>query len=163
MSDTPAPTTGSSGSIRRSSSRKPRKKRINQIPFGLAALAVIIIGVILLAGGSPLLAFFWLTGNIFGFILQKTRFCFTASMRDPYLTGGTTLTKAVLAALAIFTFTAIWSDFMMPLIVMHDESMYTLPLALANLSGQHTARWGILMSGAVVTILPITIAFLILR
>lgn len=104
MSDTPAPAAGASGGIRRSSEgRKPRKKKINQIPFGIAAFAVIVIGVVLLAGGSPLLAFFWLTGNIFGFILQKTRFCFTASMRDPYLTGGTSLTKAVLTALAITT------------------------------------------------------------
>jgi hypothetical protein len=38
---------------------------------------------------------------IFGFILQKARFCFTASMRDPYLTGGTSLTKSVLLALAV--------------------------------------------------------------
>jgi multiple sugar transport system permease protein len=73
------------------------------------------------------------------------------------------LCQPVLAALAIFTFTAVWSDFMMPLIVMHKESMYTLPLALANLSGQHTARWGILMAGATVTILPIAILFLVLQ
>lgn len=69
----------------------------------------------------------------------------------------------VLAALGIFTFTGVWSDFMMPLIVLHDESMHTLTLALANLNGQHTARWGLLMAGAAVTILPIALVFLVLQ
>ena len=73
------------------------------------------------------------------------------------------LCKPALAALAIFTFTGVWSDFMLPLILLHDESMYTLPVALANLNGQHIARWGLLMAGAVVTILPIAILFLILQ
>jgi len=80
-----------------------------------------------------------------------------------FLTIVLPLCQPVLAALAIFTFTAVWSDFMMPLIVMHKESMFTLPLALANLSGQHTARWGLLMAGATVTILPIVVIFLILQ
>ncbi|MCB2156605.1 carbohydrate ABC transporter permease [bacterium] len=73
------------------------------------------------------------------------------------------LCRPVIAALAIFTFTAVWSDFMMPLIVMQKESMYTLPVALANLSGQHNAEWGLLMAGAAVTILPIAIVFLVLQ
>ncbi|MDA3948694.1 MAG: YeeE/YedE thiosulfate transporter family protein [Spirochaeta sp.] len=50
---------------------------------------------------SATLAFYWFTGMIFGFILQKARFCFTASMRDPYLTGSVALPKAVLLALAV--------------------------------------------------------------
>ena len=73
------------------------------------------------------------------------------------------LCHPILTALAIFTFTLVWSDFMMPLIIMHKESMYTLPVALANLSGQHQARWGLQMAGATVTILPIAVAFLILQ
>lgn len=73
------------------------------------------------------------------------------------------LCRPVLAALAIFTFTAVWSDFMLPLIIMHEESMYTLPVALANLSGQHTAEWGLLMAGATIAILPIAVIFLILQ
>ncbi len=109
MSDTPAAAPAGAGSIRRSIRSQPAKKRANQIPLGLLALAVIVVALLLFGAGSPQLAFFWLTGTIFGFILQKTRFCFTASMRDPYLTGGTSLTKAVLAALAMTTigFTAI--------------------------------------------------------
>lgn len=96
---TPAPQ-GETGSIRRSSSRSKKKKK-NQLPLGMLSLVVIIALGIALGAQSATLAFFWFTGTIFGFILQRARFCFTASMRDPYLTGGTSLTKAVLLALAV--------------------------------------------------------------
>ena len=78
-----------------------RKKKKSQIPVGIAVVIVIIAVGIVLGGISPTLGFFWVIGNCFGFILQKTRFCFTASLLDPYMTGGTNLTKAVLSAFAI--------------------------------------------------------------
>ena len=94
-------------SLRRSSA--PRKKRKNQIPVGiLVVLGMIVVGILLEAHASKL-GFFWMTGGIFGFILQKSRFCFTAAMRDPFITGSTSLTRAVLIAFAITSilFTAI--------------------------------------------------------
>ena len=92
--------TGTSSGIRRSSSRS-RKKKKSQIPAGILVLLIIVaIGIVLMTQ-SATLAFYWFTGMIFGFILQKARFCFTASMRDPYLTGSVALPKAVLLALAV--------------------------------------------------------------
>jgi len=46
-------------------------------------------------------AFIWIIGIGFGYILQRSRFCFTASLRDPLLVGSTTLTKAVIIALTL--------------------------------------------------------------
>ncbi|NCN04475.1 MAG: YeeE/YedE family protein [Spirochaetales bacterium] len=104
MSDTTenTPATGTTGGIRRSSSSRASKKpKKSTIPYGI--LLALVIGGIGVALGTVnfTLGFFWFTGMAFGFILQKTRFCFTASLRDPYLTGSTSLTKAVLTALAI--------------------------------------------------------------
>lgn len=90
-------------SSRGSSSRKPKKKKINQIPFGIALLAVMIIVAVLLSKEKSSVALMWCFGIAFGFVLQKSRFCFTASLRDPVLTGGTSLTKAVIIAVAIAT------------------------------------------------------------
>ena len=90
-------------SIRRSSTSRPRKKKKNQIPIALLVGVVMIALGVVMSVFSLTLGFFWFTGIAFGFILQKTRFCFTAAMRDPYLTGGTNLAKAVLVALAITT------------------------------------------------------------
>ncbi len=100
MSDTTNASTSGSG-IRRSRTSRPRKKKKSQIPLGiLAALLIVGIGLFIMTR-SARLGFFWFTGIGFGFILQKARFCFTASLRDPFLTGGTSLTKAVLTAFAI--------------------------------------------------------------
>ncbi len=74
------------------------------------------------------------------------------------------LSKPVLATLTIFTFMGSWNDFLWPLIVMFREKMYTLPVALANLSGgAHEADYGILMAGAMVVVIPIVIVFLLMQ
>lgn len=73
------------------------------------------------------------------------------------------LAMPAVATLTIFTFMNAWNDFLWALIVMLDESMYTLPVALASLLGQHGAEWGLLMAGSVVTIAPILIVFLAMQ
>lgn len=69
----------------------------------------------------------------------------------------------VLATLGVFAFLSSWNDFMWPLIVLSDDSRYTLPVALANLAGEHVLDVELMMGGAVVTILPVFIAFLFLQ
>ncbi len=69
------------------------------------------------------------------------------------------LCKPVLATLGIFTFMGSWNDFLWPLIVMVGEDRYTLPVALANLNGQYATKFGLLMAGAVVVVIPIIVIF----
>ena len=69
----------------------------------------------------------------------------------------------VLATLGVFTFLSAWNDFMWPLIVLSDDARYTLPVALANLSGEHVQDVELMMSGAVVTVLPVFLAFLFMQ
>ena len=69
----------------------------------------------------------------------------------------------VLATLGVFTFLSAWNDFMWPLIVLSDDSRYTLPVALANLAGEHVQDVELIMGGAVVTVLPVFVAFLFLQ
>jgi len=71
------------------------------------------------------------------------------------------LCKPVIAALGIFTFMGSWNAFLWPLIVMIKEDMYTLPVALANLSGQYATKFGLLMAGAVVVVAPVIIVFIL--
>jgi multiple sugar transport system permease protein len=73
------------------------------------------------------------------------------------------LCKPILITLAIFTFMGTWNDFLWPLIVMTDDSMYTLPVALANLSGEHVQDTELMMAGAVMTILPVMLVFIALQ
>ena len=61
--------------------------------------------------------------------------------------------------LAIFTFMGTWNDFLWPLIVMTDDAMYTLPVALANLAGEHVQDTELMMAGSVMTVLPVLVVF----
>ena len=69
----------------------------------------------------------------------------------------------ILATLSIWTFLATWNDFMWPLIVLSDASHYTLPVALANLSGEHVQDTELMMAGSVLTVIPVMVVFLFLQ
>ena len=73
------------------------------------------------------------------------------------------LCKPVLITLAIFTFMGTWNDFLWPLIILTDDAMYTLPVALASLSGEHVQDTELMMAGSVVTVLPVLLVFLALQ
>jgi len=73
------------------------------------------------------------------------------------------LCMPAIATLTIFTFMNSWNDFFGALIIMLEESKYTLPVALANLNGQHGTEWGILMAGSLVTIAPVLFVFLLMQ
>jgi multiple sugar transport system permease protein len=69
----------------------------------------------------------------------------------------------ILITLALFTFLAIWNDFMWPLIVLTDQDKYTLPVALAALSREHVQDNEMMMAGSVLTVLPVLVLFLVLQ
>lgn len=73
------------------------------------------------------------------------------------------LLKPILVTLALFTFIGTWNDFLWPLIAMTDDSMYTLPVSLANLMKEYTKDPELMMAGSVVTIIPIMIVFLLMQ
>jgi multiple sugar transport system permease protein len=71
--------------------------------------------------------------------------------------------RPVLATLAVFTFLGAWNEFLWPLVVLTDESLYTLPVALANLLGEHVQDVELMMAGAVLTIAPVIVVFALLQ
>ena len=70
------------------------------------------------------------------------------------------LLKPIVATLAVFSFLGTWNDFMWPLIVLTDDSLHTLPVALAGLSREHVQDNELMMAGSVVTVLPVLLLFL---
>ncbi|MBE7718147.1 MAG: transporter [Lacrimispora celerecrescens] len=81
--------------------RKPRKPKKSQIPYAILVTILIIAFGFYLAGGNNKLPVYWGFGIAFGYILQRSRFCFTAAFRDPCITGSTSVTRAVLVAVAV--------------------------------------------------------------
>ena len=129
----------------RSSRRKPKK---NQIPAGILLFIIIIAFGIYEATLSGKLALFWIIGISFGFILQRSRFCFTASMRDPYLTGSTSITRAVLIAFAITTigFAAIKYGYASKGLPIPGMG-YVVPISFATLIGAFIFGIGMVIAG----------------
>lgn len=150
MSDVNSTATSSSGgsSIRRSSRTRSRKKKKNQLPIGIALLVLIVAFGIYLGTRNEQLVLFWVTGLAFGYILQRARFCFTAAMRDPFLTGGTNLSKAVLLAFAITSigFIAIKYGAHVQGLPIPGQA-YVVPVSLATAIGAFMFGIGMVISG----------------
>ena len=73
------------------------------------------------------------------------------------------LLRPIIVTLAVFTLLGTWNDFMWPLIVLTDQDLYTLPVALASLSREHVQDNELMMAGAVLTIVPVLVVFLVLQ
>jgi arabinogalactan oligomer/maltooligosaccharide transport system permease protein len=73
------------------------------------------------------------------------------------------LTRPGIAVTALFSFMTAWNEFIMASTFMTDESKYTLPVLIQSSVGQFSADWGLFAAGAVITSLPVMIAFYVLQ
>ena len=56
--------------------------------------------------------------------------------------------KPGIGALAIFTFVNTWNDYFLQLVMLTSEEKWTLPLAIANMQGEMSSDFGLIMAGA---------------
>ncbi len=73
------------------------------------------------------------------------------------------LLAPITVTLALFMFLGSWNDFLWPLIVLSDQHLYTLPVAVAAIVREHAADAELMMAAAVVTTLPVLALFLALQ
>ena len=71
------------------------------------------------------------------------------------------LAKPALATLAIFTFMWSWNDFINPIIYLRDVDSFTLTAGLSLFQGQYVGKWPLLMAGALVSVIPMIILFIV--
>ena len=72
----------------------------------------------------------------------------------PLLRGG-------LAFLGIFTFITAWNDYVWPLIILVDPERQTLQTALQNLNSVYLTDYGMVMAGALISVVPLIGVFII--
>jgi uncharacterized membrane protein YedE/YeeE len=77
-----------------------QRRRTIQIALGILLIAVCLVFAGANAPSAGLILFI---GLGLGYTMQRSQFCFTSAFRDPTLTGGTKMTKALLTALAVST------------------------------------------------------------
>lgn len=71
------------------------------------------------------------------------------------------LARPALATLAIFIFMWSWNDFINPIIYLRDVQSFTLTAGLSLFQGQYVGKWPLLMAGALVSVIPMIILFVI--
>ena len=69
--------------------------------------------------------------------------------------------RPALAFLGIFTFVASWNDYMWPLIVLTNPDHLTLQVALSQLNRSHGVDYSMLMTGALMAMIPLVIVFIL--
>ncbi len=73
------------------------------------------------------------------------------------------LARPGIAVTALFSFMTAWNEFIMASTFLTDQSRYTLPVLIQSSVTEFSADWGLFAAGAVVTSLPVMIAFYVLQ
>lgn len=68
--------------------------------------------------------------------------------------------KPGIGALAIFTFVNTWNDYFLQLVMLTSRNNWTLPLAIANLQGEMSSDFGLIMVSAALAAVPIVVVFI---
>jgi multiple sugar transport system permease protein len=71
------------------------------------------------------------------------------------------LTTPTLITLGVITFMGTWNDYLWPLVMLSDRKKMTLPLVLNVLNGQYTSDYNVLMAGALISMAPILLLYLV--
>lgn len=71
------------------------------------------------------------------------------------------LSKPALASLALLTFVNTWNDYMGPFIYLTDNNLWTVQLGLRSFVGLYDAEYAMIMTGSVLSVLPILVIFLL--
>lgn len=73
------------------------------------------------------------------------------------------LSKPALLTITVFTFLGSWNDLWGPLLYLHDDAKYTLPIALLNFIGltgvARGSPWHLVMAVSTIMMLPIVVIF----
>lgn len=73
------------------------------------------------------------------------------------------MVKPAMATLAIIFSLEQWNDLLWPLIVMRSEENFPLAVGITSLIGLYRPRWDLVMTAAVIAVVPIMVLFFLMR
>ncbi len=73
------------------------------------------------------------------------------------------LSKPQTITLFIIAFMNNWNDLLRPVIYISSKKLMTMTLALTQFQGEYSSRWGYLLTGAVLSILPLLLVYIALQ
>lgn len=70
------------------------------------------------------------------------------------------LSMPAIASLSLLTFVRVWNDYLGPLLYLRDPQLWTIQLGLRRFIDQYNAEYSLIMTGSVLSVLPILLVFL---
>ena len=71
------------------------------------------------------------------------------------------LSGPAVASLTLLTFVNVWNDYLGPLIYLRSPEIWTIQIGLKSLVSQYNAEYALIMTGSVLSVLPIAIIFML--
>ena len=152
--------------------------------FGLYLATMMIPGTVTMVPNYIILRVLGLLDTYTGLVLPKLAYAFgvflmrqsmlavnDAYMESAFLDGATLarifrsimlpMVVPTLATMTLLSFMGSWNSYLWPLIVLTSTDKQTLQVVLGNMNGMYKNNEHVLMAGAVLTILPILVVYLI--
>lgn len=87
-----------------------------------------------------------------------------------YIDGGSTLdffwrvllplARPSLAVVGMLAMVASWNNFLLPLLVLNDSTLWTVPLGVMQFQGEHSTDWATIMAYITLTMIPAIVFYL---
>lgn len=71
--------------------------------------------------------------------------------------------KPMVGAFCLMAFMGAWNSFLWPQVMLHTNHQYTLPIALSQMVGIYQQKYGLLMAGTLLSVLPVVALFFALQ
>lgn len=73
------------------------------------------------------------------------------------------LSTPVVSTVSVLAFVQSWNQFLLPLLVLDDVKLATIPLGVMNYQGQFTTGWNLIMAFITLSLIPIAIFYLLMQ
>lgn len=71
--------------------------------------------------------------------------------------------QSQLTTLFIIAFMNNWNDLLRPILYINTEKLQTVTMALTQFKSQYTAKWNLLLTGGVLSIIPLLVIYVALQ
>lgn len=73
------------------------------------------------------------------------------------------LAAPAVSTVAVFSFLGAWDEYILALTFLTDESVRTLPIAIANFQGVNATNWGLIFAASLTAVIPNIILFIVFQ
>lgn len=69
------------------------------------------------------------------------------------------LSTPIMATVGVFVLVQSWNNFLLPLVVLNDEALYTWPLGIMQFQGEYNTEWSLILAFVTLTLIPAILFF----